>query len=83
MAALADGQYELDGTLLFGNGTLIRVQQTTWDTGSMTTQDAPVVQGDGVRMGADTLPAIIQEMLLTTTSERQGRVTDFSFYCID
>jgi sulfate adenylyltransferase subunit 2 len=26
---------------------------------------------------ADTLPAIIQEMLLTTTSERQGRVIDF------
>ena len=25
---------------------------------------------------ADTLPAIIQEMLLTTTSERQGRVID-------
>jgi len=26
---------------------------------------------------ADTLPKIIQEMLLTTTSERQGRVIDF------
>jgi sulfate adenylyltransferase subunit 2 len=26
---------------------------------------------------SDTLPAIIQEMLLTTTSERQGRVIDF------
>jgi sulfate adenylyltransferase subunit 2 len=26
---------------------------------------------------ADTLPAIIREMLLTTTSERQGRVIDF------
>jgi sulfate adenylyltransferase subunit 2 len=25
---------------------------------------------------ADTLPAIIQEMLLTTTSERQGRAID-------
>jgi sulfate adenylyltransferase subunit 2 len=25
---------------------------------------------------ADTLPAIIQEMLLTTSSERQGRVID-------
>ncbi len=25
---------------------------------------------------ADTLPAIIQEMLLTTTSERQGRMID-------
>jgi sulfate adenylyltransferase subunit 2 len=25
---------------------------------------------------ADTLPEIIQEMLLTTTSERQGRVID-------
>jgi len=25
---------------------------------------------------AETLPAIIQEMLLTTTSERQGRVID-------
>ena len=29
-----------------------------------------------VRSEADTLPAIIQEMLLTTTSERQGRVID-------
>ena len=29
-----------------------------------------------VESGADTLPAIIQEMLLTTTSERQGRVID-------
>ena len=25
---------------------------------------------------ADTLPKVIQEMLLTTTSERQGRVID-------
>ncbi|MDZ7800815.1 MAG: sulfate adenylyltransferase subunit CysD [Trueperaceae bacterium] len=30
-----------------------------------------------VRSEADTLPKIIQEMLLTTTSERQGRVIDF------
>ncbi len=29
-----------------------------------------------VESGADTLPQIIQEMLLTTTSERQGRVID-------
>ncbi len=29
-----------------------------------------------VESGADTLPAIIQEMLLTKTSERQGRVID-------
>jgi sulfate adenylyltransferase subunit 2 len=29
-----------------------------------------------VESDADTLPAIIQEMLLTTTSERQGRVID-------
>jgi sulfate adenylyltransferase subunit 2 len=29
-----------------------------------------------VESTADTLPAIIQEMLLTTTSERQGRVID-------
>jgi sulfate adenylyltransferase subunit 2 len=29
-----------------------------------------------VESSADTLPAIIQEMLLTTTSERQGRVID-------
>ena len=29
-----------------------------------------------IESGADTLPAIIQEMLLTTTSERQGRVID-------
>ncbi len=29
-----------------------------------------------VESEADTLPAIIQEMLLTTTSERQGRVID-------
>jgi sulfate adenylyltransferase subunit 2 len=29
-----------------------------------------------VESRADTLPAIIQEMLLTTTSERQGRVID-------
>ena len=29
-----------------------------------------------VESNADTLPAIIQEMLLTTTSERQGRVID-------
>jgi sulfate adenylyltransferase subunit 2 len=29
-----------------------------------------------VESAADTLPAIIQEMLLTTTSERQGRVID-------
>jgi hypothetical protein len=62
VAALADGQWELDG-LAFGNGTLIRVQQVSWDPGSMTVQDAPVVQGDGVRFGADTLPA----MSLTVT----------------
>ncbi len=30
-----------------------------------------------VESDADTLPEIIQEMLLTTTSERQGRVIDF------
>jgi sulfate adenylyltransferase subunit 2 len=29
-----------------------------------------------VESQADTLPAIIQEMLLTTTSERQGRAID-------
>jgi sulfate adenylyltransferase subunit 2 len=29
-----------------------------------------------VESSADTLPAIIQEMLLTRTSERQGRVID-------
>jgi len=29
-----------------------------------------------IESGADTLPAIIQEMLLATTSERQGRVID-------
>jgi len=29
-----------------------------------------------VESEADTLPAVIQEMLLTTTSERQGRVID-------
>jgi sulfate adenylyltransferase subunit 2 len=29
-----------------------------------------------VESDADTLPAIIQEMLLTRTSERQGRVID-------
>ena len=29
-----------------------------------------------IESGADTLPAIIQEMLLTTSSERQGRVID-------
>jgi sulfate adenylyltransferase subunit 2 len=29
-----------------------------------------------VESTADTLPAIIQEMLLTTTSERQGRMID-------
>ena len=29
-----------------------------------------------VESTADTLPAVIQEMLLTTTSERQGRVID-------
>jgi sulfate adenylyltransferase subunit 2 len=29
-----------------------------------------------IESGADSLPAIIQEMLLTTTSERQGRVID-------
>lgn len=62
MAVLADGQYELDG-LAFGNGTLIRVQQTSWDPGTMTVQDAPVVQGDGVRMGVDNLPV----MALTVT----------------
>ena len=56
-AVLADGQYELDEALVFGNGTTIRVAQVSWDPGSMNTQDAPVVQGDGVRMGADTLPA--------------------------
>jgi hypothetical protein len=56
MAPLADGQYELDGALLFGNGTLIRVQQTAYDPGSPAVQDAAVVQGDGVRMGVDTMP---------------------------
>ena len=30
-----------------------------------------------VESTADTLPGIIQEMLLATTSERQGRVIDF------
>jgi sulfate adenylyltransferase subunit 2 len=30
-----------------------------------------------VESEANTLPEIIQEMLLTTTSERQGRVIDF------
>ena len=29
-----------------------------------------------IESGADTLPAIIQEMLLAKTSERQGRVID-------
>ncbi|MFP4146081.1 MAG: sulfate adenylyltransferase small subunit, partial [Halorhodospira sp.] len=29
-----------------------------------------------IRSEADTLPEIIQEMLLTRTSERQGRVID-------
>ncbi len=58
MAVLADGQFELDGSLLFGNGTLIRVQQVAYDPGSAATQDAPVVQGDGVRMGVDTMPAL-------------------------
>ena len=29
-----------------------------------------------IESDADTLPAIIQEMLLTTTSERQGRMID-------
>ena len=32
-----------------------------------------------IESGADTLPAIIQEMLLATTSERQGRMIDFDF----
>ena len=56
MAPLADGQWELDGSLLLGNGTLIRIQQTAYDPGSPAVQDAAVVQGDGVRMGVDTLP---------------------------
>ncbi len=30
-----------------------------------------------IESNADTLPAVIEEMLLTTTSERQGRVIDF------
>ena len=30
-----------------------------------------------VESDADTLPDVIQEMLLTTTSEREGRVIDF------
>ena len=30
-----------------------------------------------IESNADTLPAIIQEMLLTRASERQGRVIDF------
>ena len=30
-----------------------------------------------VESEADTLPDVIQEMLLTTTSEREGRVIDF------
>ena len=30
-----------------------------------------------IESDADTLPAIIQEMLLTKTSERQGRVIDY------
>lgn len=56
MAVLADGQYELDGALLFGNGTLIRVQSTAFDqSGALASQDTPVVAGDGTRMGYDTL----------------------------
>lgn len=62
MAVLADGQYELDGALLFGNQTPILVQQTAFDQSGggsgAATQDTPVVAGDGVRMGVDTLPAM-------------------------
>ncbi len=58
MAVLADGQWELDGALLFGNGTINRIQQVAYDPGALATQDAGVVQGDGVRMGVDTLPAM-------------------------
>jgi len=55
---LADGQWELDGAVLFGNGTAVRVQQVSWDGGSVASQDAAVVQGDGIRMGVDTLPLL-------------------------
>lgn len=58
MAVLADGQWELDGSVLFGNGTQVRVQQVSWDPGSVAAQDAAVVQGDGIRMGTDTLPLL-------------------------
>ena len=36
-----------------------------------------------IESDADTLPAIIQEMLLTTTSERQGRVIDHDSVGVD
>lgn len=73
MAVLAEGQYELDGTLLLGAGTTIAVQQTSIEPGTPAVQDAQVVMGDGVRMGADILPALALTITgVITAGEGQG-----------
>lgn len=76
---LADGQYELDGALLIGNGTLIRVQQTAFDqSAGIAAQDTPVVQGDGLRMGADTLGAMTISLtgIITAGNGQAGLALD-------
>jgi hypothetical protein len=64
---LALGQYSIGtdmpggdpNTVVYGYGTTCLVQNTLADTGSMTTQDTPVVGHDGVLFGVDTLPGMV------------------------
>jgi sulfate adenylyltransferase subunit 2 len=68
------------------NGTLIMVDDERMPLGPGETPEMLRVRfrtlgcyplTGAIESNADTLPAIIQEMLLTTHSERQGRVIDF------
>jgi sulfate adenylyltransferase subunit 2 len=70
---------ERDGTLIMVDDDrmpLLPDEQPTMKSVRFRTLGCYPLTG-AVESTADTLPAIIQEMLLTTTSERQGRVIDF------
>ena len=51
-------------------------EQPHADARCASARSAAIRSPGAIESEADTLPAIIQEMLLTTTSERQGRVID-------
>ena len=72
-----DGKSTLIGRLLYDSKMVFEDQlaQLEADSKRVGTQGCYPLTG-AVESDAETLPQIIQEMLLATTSERQGRVID-------